>query len=82
MNDDDESALEAFLMFLYTGIYSASRWQIESAAEECDIHGLLLVKYHIEVSLLADKYGIPDLRTLATFAAKYAATEGLSTEED
>jgi len=82
MSDDDEHALEAVLRFLYTGGYSIGRWKTGTAAEDSDIYDLLLVKYLIEVCLLADKYDIPDLRKLATLAAKYATTKCLPVEEN
>ena len=42
-----------------------------------DIRCLLLVKYHSEVGLLADKYNVPDLRELASLRAKQIAIQYL-----
>lgn len=71
MNDDDGYALDSMLMFLYTGEYgySLKSWHAETGAPSSNIYRLLVIKYHIEVVLLADKYDVPDLKELATLCA-------------
>jgi len=80
MHDDDVWALDALLVFLYTGNYFKNRWCAETGAADSDIYGLLLVKHHIEVVLLADKYDVPGLKEYAILSAKQAADEHLTVE--
>ena len=78
MNDDDCHALDSLLVFLYLGLYDSGRWRAETPFRDADASCLLLVKFHTEVFLLADKYGVPDLKELANVFAKEAAEQLLA----
>jgi len=77
MDDDDGCALDALLMFQYTGNYTTRSFSARTPNPHENIRGLLLVKYHCEVGLLADKYDLPDLKELASLRAKHVAAEYL-----
>jgi len=80
MHDDDVCALDSLLMFLYIGSYNVRRWNTTTALRHADEFRLLLIKYHTEVFLLADKYDVPGLRDFASLAAKDAAERLLEPE--
>jgi len=73
MNEDNEFALGALLVFLYTGLYPRDGYVGSKYAYAADIRALLHLKYHTEVILLADKYVLPALKELAVLNAKHYA---------
>ena len=77
MDDDDSCALDALLMLKCTGNYSVRSVSAGNPTANEDIRALLLVKYHSDVGLLADKYDVPDLRELASLRVKQIAIQYL-----
>jgi len=71
MNDDDSCALDALLRFVYTGQYNLQSWADQTPKSDMD--DFLVVRFHTEVLLLADKYDVPDLKEFAAMGVRLAA---------